>query len=215
MPNLDCNNATSLHNLRNRSDSQIPPENRPLDAGSIHRYIIPLLTRPLTQYPEGESLLKSSPFSSYKTVQATRTGERLIITPEILSDPGLGMDLQVINPNYRGKRYTFVYTTAGYMSTTFSPFANGIAKLNLETKVVTQWKVRPGCVPSEPVFVPAPETNESTEDDGILLTIVKMERAYEEDDFLVVVDAKSMTELGRAHLNSQVAGWYHATFFQG
>lgn len=206
MPNVDCNEATQLQNLKN------PPNRRmSLDSGSIHRYIIPIVAK-VSQIAEGDensNLLKLQSFPSYSAVRAVRKGDKVVVTPEILS--GIGMDFQVINPSYKGRRYNFVYTTSGYISTSFSGMADGIAKLNLESKEVLMWTGKSGQVPSEPVFIPDPSG--TCEDDGILLTLVKMERDYDQDDFLVVVDAKTMRELGRASFKSPIAGWYRANFF--
>jgi beta,beta-carotene 9',10'-dioxygenase len=54
---------------------------------------------------------------------------------------------------------------------------------------------------SEPVFVEKP--NPTSEDDGVLLTMVLSDK---QNDFLSVLDAKTLEEIARAELPNDVKG---------
>jgi hypothetical protein len=189
---------------------------RKLQNSIIQRYIVPLVGD-VKKCPEGGSLLRSNN-NYYTQANAVRNGGRIVLTPETLTGVGSGYDFALINPNYRGKKYRFMYTVAGYISTGISPLGYGIGKIDVDTKeMVAIWPGTKGQVPSEPVFIPKPSNEQGNEgdeaeDDGILLTIVRPEVSYDVDNYLVAVDPKSMKELGRAYLKSDVAGWYHAIF---
>ena len=57
------------------------------------------------------------------------------------------------------------------------------------------WKSK-GVFTSEPIFVPTPDP-EAAEDDGVVL--VQCYDALKKDSFLLCLDAKTMSELGRAY----------------
>jgi len=231
---MDCNQATMLKSLRSaphliKGKSGLNSESFPevdfsqnLETSRIHRYIVPLI-EDIKKVPEGKCLLKSSN-NCYTQAKAIRKGSRIIVTPESLSgmnEEDVGFDFTVINPKFRGKKYKYMYSVSGYISTNISPLGYGIGKIDSETKlIVSMWPGKRGQVPSEPVFVPNPTSttlspqDKTEEDDGILLTIVRHESSYEEDNFLLAVDARTMTEVGRAYIKSDVAGWCHAMFVE-
>lgn len=67
----------------------------------------------------------------------------------------------------------------------------------------------PDCHPGEPVFVPAPEAD--TEDDGVVLSLVLDTDA--DRTFLLVLDAASFRELGRAELPHRLPFAFHGEFY--
>uniref|UniRef100_A0A665VU92 Beta-carotene oxygenase 2 n=1 Tax=Echeneis naucrates TaxID=173247 RepID=A0A665VU92_ECHNA len=65
----------------------------------------------------------------------------------------------------------------------------------------------PGLYPSEPVFVPAPNATE--EDDGVILSVVITPH---KGTFLLVLDAKTFEEVGRAAVPVNIPYGFHGTF---
>lgn len=66
-------------------------------------------------------------------------------------------------------------------------------KVDVSTKTALSW-AQEGCMPGEPIFVPRP--NGETEDDGVILSLV-LDFANHRS-FLLILDARDMTELARA-----------------
>ncbi|XP_075460119.1 carotenoid-cleaving dioxygenase, mitochondrial-like isoform X2 [Ascaphus truei] len=66
-----------------------------------------------------------------------------------------------------------------------------------------------GFYPSEPVFVPSLDSNQ--EDDGVILSVVVTPRQNKQT-FLLVLDAKTFTELGRAEVPVQMPYGFHGVF---
>jgi carotenoid cleavage dioxygenase-like enzyme len=60
-------------------------------------------------------------------------------------------------------------------------------------KAALRWS-QAGCFPGEPIFVPNPQGRE--EDDGVVLSLV-LDFAHSRS-FLLILNAKTMTELARA-----------------
>ena len=67
-----------------------------------------------------------------------------------------------------------------------------------------------GCYPGEPIFVAAPHG--AREDDGVVLSLVL--DATREKSFLLVLDATSLKEIGRAWLPHAVPLGLHGAFFK-
>ncbi len=65
-----------------------------------------------------------------------------------------------------------------------------------------------GCTPSEPIFVPRSDGTE--EDDGVVLSVVLDGNVNK--SFLLVLDAKTMTELARADAPTVVTYGFHGAF---
>lgn len=108
---------------------------------------------------------------------------------------------------FNGLPYQFIYG-CNYNRKPFS-----IVKINLNKPMeIREWKYFDNdnieFLPSEPVFVESP--NPSSEDDGVLLVIVLEDK----NDFLSILDAKSMVEIARAKLPDGVkAGFTLHGFF--
>ncbi|MDX8153279.1 carotenoid oxygenase family protein [Patulibacter brassicae] len=68
---------------------------------------------------------------------------------------------------------------------------------------------QPGCYPGEPIFVPAPDAEH--EDEGAVLSVVLDSHAGR--SFLVVLDARDLSEIARAELPHHLPFNFHAQFF--
>uniref|UniRef100_A0A8C4D6Z8 Carotenoid-cleaving dioxygenase, mitochondrial n=1 Tax=Dicentrarchus labrax TaxID=13489 RepID=A0A8C4D6Z8_DICLA len=85
---------------------------------------------------------------------------------------------------------------------------DSLLKMDLNNKMLKVWYQK-GFFPSEPVFVPSPDAVE--EDDGVILSVV-LTPSQDKATFLLVLDAKTFEELGRANVPVNMAYGFHGTF---
>ena len=90
-----------------------------------------------------------------------------------------------------------------------SSWFDQIAKLDVKTGESMAWR-EDGCHPGEPVLVRRPESDPESEDEGVILSVVL--DARRESSFLVVLDAGTMEELGRAEAPVRLPPGFHAQF---
>lgn len=110
-----------------------------------------------------------------------------------------------------GSRIPIGKLTNGVKFVQLSFFAS-IVKTDWETGKVLEWNPPNGeTAPCEPIYVPRPGSTE--EDDGCVLTIV-MDRDGEHS-ILVLLDAKTMKEVARAHMPQTFSLAPHGTFVEG
>ena len=116
-------------------------------------------------------------------------------------------ELPTLNPNYitRSHRYVYCVTDRGK-----STFFDGLVKFDTQKGEPLYWQVH-GQSPGEAIFVPNPDGTE--EDDGVLLTVVL--DGFKGKSYLLCLDARSMTETGRASMESVVGYGFHGTYVQG
>lgn len=119
-------------------------------------------------------------------------------------------ELPTINLNFVTREHRFVY---GVVNRGYSSFLDGICKTDTKTGEALYWDER-GCTPGEAIFVPDPAG--TGEDDGVLLSVVlDTRKAGEESSFLLVLDARTMRELGRAEVGGVVGFGFHGCHFKG
>lgn len=118
-----------------------------------------------------------------------------------ISAPHVG-ELPTINPSHATKPYRYVYT-AGTRG--LSTLIDSIIKTDLETKEALVWGAPRGHTPGEAVFVGNPEGK--AEDDGVLLSVVLDGTARR--SYLLVLDARTMEEMGRAECEFAVGVGFH------
>ncbi|KAF4963995.1 hypothetical protein FSARC_8045 [Fusarium sarcochroum] len=115
------------------------------------------------------------------------------------------IELPRINSKYHGLPYRYAYgihvATPGY-------FSDSIIKVDVKTKDVKVWSPSPKHLPSEPIFVPRPGAE--SEDDGVVLTVA-MDSAKRLSS-LVVIDAKTMEEIGRAQMPIIMGYGFHGVW---
>ncbi|XP_018594383.1 beta,beta-carotene 15,15'-dioxygenase [Scleropages formosus] len=159
------------------------------------RFVLPLQ---IDKASVGEDLVKLK----YTTATAVKEKEKLLLCqPEILCE---GLDLPRINYNFNGKKQKYVYLTCSEKP----PVPTKVTKFDTETKKMVHWEEQ-GCWPSEPVFVANPNATE--EDDGVVLaTVISMDS--QKSDFLLVLEAKTFTEIARASVNAQLHMDMHGYF---
>jgi carotenoid cleavage dioxygenase-like enzyme len=86
--------------------------------------------------------------------------------------------------------------------------ADRLVKIDNQTGAASEWHEAAAFV-GEPVFVAAP--GQGGEDDGVLLSVVL--DAPRERSYLVVLDARSMTELARAYAPHAIPFGFHGQFY--
>jgi carotenoid cleavage dioxygenase-like enzyme len=103
--------------------------------------------------------------------------------------------------------YRYVYAV-GVNPAQPNGFYNQLVKVDIETGQNQAWH-QDGCYPGEPIFVGAP--GRVKEDGGVILSVVL--DAANSNSFLLVLDAASFTELGRAEIRQPVLFGYHGAYF--
>ena len=133
------------------------------------------------------------------------------VAEEELSDAAL--ELPRIDYGERnGRPYRYVYGTGihrGEGEETGGGFLDQLVKVDVRSgEAATWWE--PGAYPGEPVFVPLPEPDRA-EDGGVLLSVVLDGRSA--SSFLLVLDAATMEELGRARVPHHIPFGFHGQYF--
>ena len=164
----------------------------PSGLGYVRRFDLNLKTQQCTE--PNENLQQSSDNQS----QAYPISYRNSLVP-------VQIDLPRINSNFIGKFYRYVYAVRGPPDYKF----DALVKIDLQTqRIAALWK-EPSASPSEPIFVPKPQSTE--EDDGILLTIVFEQETNK--SFILVLDAVTLQEITRAFLPIHIPFSLHGNFY--
>lgn len=117
------------------------------------------------------------------------------------------IELPRINGNrYNGRPYRYVWGASHLDS---SSFLDRIIKIDVTDNEVTTWEEN-GCYPGEPVFVERPDPN--AEDDGVVLSVVL--DAETETSFLLILDAATLEEIGRADVPHHIPFGFHGQYFE-
>ncbi len=105
------------------------------------------------------------------------------------------------------KPYSVVYG-AGAEPAHPNNFLNRLVKVNIKERRVAEWREE-NCYPGEPVFVSSPEAER--EDEGVVLSVVL--NAHTHRSFLLVLDAASFEEKGRAEVPHHIPFGFHGHYF--
>lgn len=140
---------------------------------------------------------------SVPTASTKKVGK---VTVDFALDRDLPFELPTLNSRMITKRHRYVY---GVSDTGKSSFFDGLVKYDLETKAAKPWQVHAQSA-GEPIFVPRTKDEKADEDDGVLLSVVLDGTAGK--SYLLVLDAKTMTEVGRASVNGAVGYGFHGTY---
>jgi len=124
----------------------------------------------------------------------------------VLSDESIELPRINYTAN-NGRDYQFAYGASIQKGS--QDFLNQIIKVDVKNRQTWIWR-ESGCYPSEPVFVPAP--NAQSEDDGVLLVVVL--DSQNTNSFLLILDAHTMTELGRVIVPQHIPFGFHGSFFE-
>jgi torulene dioxygenase len=113
----------------------------------------------------------------------------------------LAGELPTINPAFSTKKARYVYSL---VDRGYSSWVDAIAKTDLETRQTTYWSEKKHTA-GEPIFV-ADNTREG-EDAGYILSVIL--NGDKGTSYLLCLDAKSMTEVGRAECEVPVGLGFH------
>ncbi|XP_029061822.1 LOW QUALITY PROTEIN: beta,beta-carotene 15,15'-dioxygenase [Monodon monoceros] len=149
----------------------------------------------------GSNLIKLSS----TTARALKEEEdQVYCQPELLYE---GLELPRINYAHNGKRYRYVFAA----EVQWSPIPTKVIKYDILTKSSLKWG-EVHCWPAEPVFVPTPGAED--EDHGIILSAI-VSTDPQKLPFLLVLDAKTFTELARASVDVEMHLDLHGLFIPG
>lgn len=169
------------------------------DAGIVESYYLNRLADQAHEIPFGQLRRYRLPLGDQR--------RRGTASYEVLSDacielPRFDYDRLNMDGSYR-----YVYGI-GIAEGQRQGFYNQIVKVDLQTGGHQTWS-EPGCYPGEPVFVRHPQGR--AEDDGVALSVVL--DANQGTSFLLVLDAASFAEIGRAQVPQAILFGYHGAYF--
>jgi torulene dioxygenase len=117
--------------------------------------------------------------------------------------PSASGELPTINPAYHTKAHRYIYGVADRQQ---SSFLDTLVKMDTATQTCVAWSA-PGHTPGKPLFVADPARE--GEDDGVALSVVL--DGVSGRSYLLVLDAKSWVEVGRAKVPGAVGFEFHGT----
>lgn len=133
------------------------------------------------------------------------TGKTHLLAESVwTAEKSLSVELPTINPAYITKPHRYVY---GVMDTGRSSFLDGLIKYDVSDHTAKLWSVH-GHTSGEPIFIADPDSNE--EDAGVILSVVL--DGFEGKSYLLCLDARTMTEVGRAKVDGAVGFGFHGTY---
>ncbi|XP_067262136.1 beta-carotene 15, 15-dioxygenase 2, like [Chanodichthys erythropterus] len=192
----------TMENLRQASGEELDKFFNSLCTNLPRRYVLPLDVK--EEEPNDHNLINLP----YTTATAVKTKTGVFLTHEELYNDDLlqygGLEFPQINyTHYNARPYRYFYACGfGHL------FGDSLLKMDLEGKKLKVWS-HAGLFPSEPVFVPAPDAKD--EDDGVVMSVVITPRE-KKSSFLLVLDAKTFTELGRAEVPVDIPYGTHGLF---
>jgi len=127
-----------------------------------------------------------------------------------------GIELPTVHPSYAHKRHRFVYGISKENQQNI--ISDRLIKLDLDHPHIESNDLKDGAqvwrednvAPGEPIFIPDPQGVE--EDDGVVLSIVLDGKVG--TSMMLVLNAKDMTELGRAVMDQPFPFGFHGAFVQ-
>ena len=134
-------------------------------------------------------------------VEEKKLVSRKIISEECIELPHYDVAGFKSNPEYQ-----FVYG-CGINNEHHEGFYNQLVKIDLNSGESKIWFQKDN-YPGEPIFVPNPDRK--SEDDGLLLSVVL--NADQKHSFLLILEARTMEEVGRAELPHSILFGYHGAF---
>uniref|UniRef100_G1RI45 Beta-carotene oxygenase 1 n=1 Tax=Nomascus leucogenys TaxID=61853 RepID=G1RI45_NOMLE len=163
---------------------------------TLRRFAVPLHVDKNAEV--GSNLIKVT--STTATALKEEDGQ-VYCQPEFLCE---GLELPRVNYAHNGKQYRYVFA-AGVQ---WSPIPTKIIKYDILTKSSLKWREE-NCWPAEPLFVPVPGAKD--EDDGVILSAI-VSTDPQKLPFLLILDAKSFTELARASVDVDMHMDLHGLF---
>ncbi|XP_063059565.1 carotenoid-cleaving dioxygenase, mitochondrial [Engraulis encrasicolus] len=201
----DDGQAISVYNLQNmrKSGEALDEVYNMMCRAFPRRFVLPL---DITNETPPNENLNTRPDSTATAIKLSN--EKVFCTFENLHGDDIedfgGLEFPQINyKRCNTKPYRYFYG-CGFRHL----LGDSLLKMDLEGKKLTSW-YQPGLFPSEPVFVPSPDAID--EDDGVILSVV-VNPTEDKATFLLVLDAKTFEELGRAEVPINIPYGFHGAF---
>ena len=150
-------------------------------------------------------LSKSHQRISFKPKRYTLDFHDGSIDVQTLADVNLEMP-RINYEQHNMMPYTFIYGMSGWE---VEDIEHPLVKVDVRDGSITSWN-EPHCLPSEPIFVAAP--NAQAEDEGVLLSAVV--NTQTKTSFLLVLDAHTMKEIARAEVPHHIPLQFHGNYFK-
>lgn len=165
---------------------------------------------------ENADVIKTLYLDELRSNRPTRAAgylSRITVDPQNSEEASMtrlsGKPLELPRINYagvNGRPYQYLY---GAGNTQDGNWLDDLTKIDTRTGEHSVWYTE-NCYPSEPVFVASP--NSQQEDEGVLLSVVL--DADAKNTFLLVLDAKDMTEIARARVPEVLPFSFHGNFYK-
>ncbi|XP_061818276.1 carotenoid-cleaving dioxygenase, mitochondrial isoform X2 [Nerophis lumbriciformis] len=195
-------NIYLLQNLR-KSGEALDEVYNSMSRAFPRRFVLPLNVTQETPTDQNLNTRSSSTATCIKTSDTQVFCQHEDLHGEDLHQYG-GLEFPRINyERYNTKPYRYFYG-CGFRHL----FGDSLLKMDLKDKMLKVWYQK-GLFPSEPVFVPSPDAVE--EDDGVILSVV-LSPSQDKGTFLLVLNAKTFEELGRANVAVNMPYGFHGTF---
>ncbi|XP_043532463.1 beta,beta-carotene 9',10'-oxygenase-like isoform X1 [Chiloscyllium plagiosum] len=202
LDNGDVMNNINLQNLR-QSGEALDEVYNTLPKSLPRRFVLPLNINSNTPINQNLNTLTYSNAVVFRTADGKIWCEFEDLHDDDLLDEG-GMEFPQINyAKYNMKKYKFLYGCG-----INNIMVDSLIKMDVETKKFKMWKEK-GYYPSEPVFVPSPDS--ADEDDGIILSVV-VSPNQNKSSLLLILDARTFTEIGRAEVAVCIPSGFHGVF---
>ncbi|KAI6909787.1 hypothetical protein KC318_g2169 [Hortaea werneckii] len=134
---------------------------------------------------------------SAKRIKSSALAKKTMIIP--------AGDLPQFNQSFVFRPHRFVYSV---LDRGKSSFQDGLAKTDTATGEILVWEMLHR-TPGEPIFISKPESQD--EDEGVILSVVLDGDSGE--SYLLCLDARSFTEIGRAEIGMPVGFGFHGAHF--
>ncbi|XP_070538077.1 carotenoid-cleaving dioxygenase, mitochondrial-like isoform X2 [Ptychodera flava] len=162
----------------------------PADEAEGRRFVLPL--------NKGSKTKNLVTLSYTKCTAELAEDNTVFCTPEKIIEQAFEAP-RINYERYNGKKYRYVYGILGNNQ--------GLIKVDVVNKTFEVWEEK-GFLPSEPVFIEAPSP--TSEDDVVLSAVINSDPNT--PNFLVVLNGKDFTEIGRAEIDTQIAYGIHGLF---
>ncbi|KAK9891206.1 hypothetical protein WA026_013521 [Henosepilachna vigintioctopunctata] len=194
---LDCMYVETMKSMHHNPDYAKMFRGRPA------RFVLPLNPDPNN----------NDPSRNLVTLNGTKSKAYYLNNGDIFVEPerlcNLGCETPRIHyEQFLGKPYRFFYAISSDVD---ADNPGTIIKVDTYTKSAKKW-YEPYCYPSEPIFVPSPDAK--FEDDGVVLSAMVWGQDDENHAGIVILDAITFTEIGRAEFNTPspvpkcLHGWF-------
>ncbi|CAG0900706.1 unnamed protein product [Cyprideis torosa] len=199
---LDCMYTEALKN------ANYNPEYASIFRGRPNRYVLPLIVPDVCE--DGRNLVSLSNTKATAVFKVEKgcccESKMVMLQPELLVP--IGCEVPRINYDFNGRKYRYFYAMLADVD---DECPGSLVKVDVESKTFVRWGEE-NAYPSEPIFVPSPDNKD--EDDGVILSAVLRAQGRDNEIALLILDAKSWTEIGRVEfvspgpISKDLHGWF-------